>query len=200
MSETVIRSVGDAVMSDLRPILVPVDFSSCSRAALMWASQFAGIVNAPLLILHVIHETGGHPGFYRKNGSGEMMRPIEDIARDMLDDFLKEVYPEAARQPGADFRTLLVSGLPSSRIVEIAAQEEAALIIMGTHGRVGLSRLATGSVAAEVMAHSTVPVTVVKVPRDGEQGSFIPHDSPGWWKREMPGGGRATEFSRTVVV
>jgi nucleotide-binding universal stress UspA family protein len=134
MSETVVRSVDDAAISDLRPILVPVDYSSCSRAALVWASQFAGIVKAPLLILHVIHETGGHPGFYRKNGSDGMMRPIEDIARDMLDDFLREVYPDAAPQPAAGIRTLLVSGLPSSRIVEIAALEEAALIIMGTHG------------------------------------------------------------------
>ena len=62
-----------------RPVLVPVDFSSCSRAALQFAANFIHCINAPLLVLHVIHEAGNAPGFYRRNGTPGTLRPVEDI-------------------------------------------------------------------------------------------------------------------------
>ena len=47
-------------------VLVPVDFSSCSRAALLHALDYTNLVDAPVLILHVTHETVGESGSYRK--------------------------------------------------------------------------------------------------------------------------------------
>lgn len=47
-------------------------------------------------------------------------------------------------------------------IVDMAQQESADLVIVGSHGRTGISRLMLGSVAAQVVAHSTVPVLVAR--------------------------------------
>ena len=76
-----------------RPVLVPVDFSSCSEAALLFAAHFASCAQAPLLVLHVVHEPGNEPGFYRRerHPDSALMRPLEDIARDMLAEFVAEL-------------------------------------------------------------------------------------------------------------
>ena len=69
-------------------------------------------------------------------------------------------------------RRMVVQGLPATRIQEIAERERAACIIMGTHGRVGLSRLTLGSVAEKVVQHSNIPVTIIKgLPAGSEKNS-----------------------------
>jgi nucleotide-binding universal stress UspA family protein len=177
--------------SQRRPILVPVDFSSSSEAALLFAAHFAGCAQAPLLVLHVVHEPRQDPGFYRRAaaaGHSGLMRPLEDVARDMLVDFMAELERhESIRGALAGAGTRLVTGLPARRIQEVALHEDAALIVMGSHGRTGLSRLTVGSVAAEVARHSPVPVTVVKGP--GAQPSRLPAEVIGsreWWTRRAP--------------
>jgi nucleotide-binding universal stress UspA family protein len=176
-------------LSERRPILVPVDFSSCSEAALLFAAHFAGCAQAPLLVLHVVHEPRQDPGFYRRRRvNSTLMRPLEDVARDMLADFMAEAgRHDSIRAALADAGTRLVSGLPARRIQEVALHEDAALIVMGSHGRTGLSRLTVGSVAAEVARHSPVPVTVVKGP--GPRPSRLPVEVIGsreWWTRRAP--------------
>jgi nucleotide-binding universal stress UspA family protein len=167
--------------AEKRPILVPVDFSSCSRNALLFASQFASCVGAPILVLHVVHDQNRKPGFYTNNRSRMSMRPMVDVAADMLDEFIEDVRRnDPDSETLASVRTLLVNGLPAQRIGEISVRENAALIVMGTHGRSGLSRLASGSVAADVVIHSLVPVTVVKAPPAGQQDSGSV-SSRQWW-------------------
>jgi nucleotide-binding universal stress UspA family protein len=149
----------------MHPILVPVDFSSCSRAALAFAINFRRSLEMPLLILHVVHEADGNGSNYRKySGMGDA-RPMEDIASDMLEDFIGRVRDElisADEQIAA--RKMVIRGLPATRISEVADRENAACIIMGTHGRAGLSRLVTGSVAEKVVRFSNIPVTIIKNP------------------------------------
>ncbi len=177
-------------LSERRPILVPVDFSSCSEAALLFAAHFAGCAQAPLLVLHVVHEPGNEPGFYQRarHSHAALIRPLEDVARDMLADFIAELgRHDSVREALASARTRLVSGLPAQRIQEVALREDAALIVMGSHGRSALSRLAVGSVAAEVAQHSPVPVTVVK--GVAAQGGQLPVEVMGsreWWNRRVP--------------
>jgi nucleotide-binding universal stress UspA family protein len=176
-------------LPERRPILVPVDFSSCSEAALLFAAHFSGCAQAPLVVLHVVHEPRHDPGFYRRgHASSTLMRPLEDVARDMLADFMAEVgRHDSIREVLAGAGIRLVSGLPARRIQEVALHEDAALIVMGSHGRTGLSRLTVGSVAAEVAQHSPIPVTVVKGP--GPQRSQLPVEIIGsheWWTRRVP--------------
>ncbi len=170
------------------PVLVPVDFSSCSRAALQFAASFIRCVSAPLLVLHVIHESGSEPGFYRKNGVPGTLRPVEDIAREMLKEFVADVCGDCRDAVGPiEPQLLLISGLPASRIQEIAEREQAGLIVMGSHARSGLARIAMGSVSAEVMQHCRVPVTIVKALPDsnGNRGDITL--APEWWPRNSTG-------------
>ena len=190
MSDQFIEDTPQNFLAERRPILVPVDFSSCSEAAVLFAAHFASCVQAPLLVLHVVHEPNNEPGFYRSNGHGAagQSRPMEDVARGMLTAFLEEVHGhESAPRVLATAQMLLVSGLPASRIQEVAVQEDAVLIVMGSHGRTGLSRLTVGSVAADVAKHSRVPVTIVKTLEERyDQVSADVVGSAEWWTRRMP--------------
>ncbi len=175
--------------TDKRPILVPVDFSTCSRNALWFASQWASCVSAPILVLHVVHDQNGKPGLYTNNRNRSSMRPMDDVAADMLDEFIEDVRLSGNGDSAAldSVHKLLVTGLPAQRIGEIAVRENAALIVMGTHGRSGLSRLASGSVAAEVVLRSPIPVTVVKAPPAGRQNAET-LSSQQWWDRRGESG------------
>ncbi len=154
-------------------ILVPVDFSPCSRAALAWAAQAAAQLGLPLEILHVVHDPESQPGYYQTTNH-ELGR-LEQAAASMLDSFVDEMIdenPDLGSLPSA--RKTLVVGLPVKRILEVAEQTGAQLIVVGSQGRTGLPRLFLGSKAQRVAQLSPVPVTLVKQDRsrlDGGLGS-----------------------------
>lgn len=146
------------------PILVPTDFSAHSKKALLMASRLAECTGLPLLVLHVVHETGDQAGYYRQfHGKEYTARPLWELAEGILTDFLDGVAqtePDFARL--GDVQTKLVTGLPANRICEVIVQEQAALAVMGSHGRTGLAHLMLGSVAEQVVRNASVPVTIVK--------------------------------------
>jgi nucleotide-binding universal stress UspA family protein len=73
------------------PILVPVDFSSHSEAALLLASDFADGLGARLVVLHVVHDPQKMPGYYARMASKKTLTRIADIAAEMLDEFMAKV-------------------------------------------------------------------------------------------------------------
>ncbi|MBK1718588.1 universal stress protein [Thiocystis violacea] len=152
--------------SDVHPILVPVDFSSHSEAALLCALEMARCFGRPLLILHVVHDPGTMPGYYSRALKKKQLHRIEDGAADMLAEFLHgfgKNHPESRNAPLME--SLLVKGLPSTRILEVAGQRKASMIVMGSRGLTGLKQLMLGSVAERVVHRARIPVTVVKSAR-----------------------------------
>lgn len=145
------------------PLLVPVDFSDCSRAALLYASRLVEGTRTPLVLLHVIHDDVRRPGVYRGTNNHYTARPITDIAAEMVEEMLTELR---SQEPGLQVLQtvdpLLVRGLPGRRIIEVAEREHASMIIMGTHGRNGFSHLLQGSVAEYVAKYARSPVMTVK--------------------------------------
>ena len=144
-------------------LLVPVDFSECSRSALIYASRLVEGTRTPLLLLHVIHDDVRRPGLYRNHDSYRMARPITDVAAEMLESMLsglRHQNPELRTLQAAS--TLLISGLPGRRIVEVAEREQASMIIMGTHGRNGFAHMLQGSVAEYVTKYAGMPVMTIK--------------------------------------
>jgi nucleotide-binding universal stress UspA family protein len=144
------------------PILVAVDFAPDSEAALLWACDYAGCVNAGLVVLHVVHDPADAPGYYRK-GEEDLLRPMEDVAVEMMDKFLEKVaqkHPDLDVLEGAE--KVLVKGIPATRILETARTKGARLIAMGSRGRTGLPHLLLGSKAERVVQMSPIPVTIVK--------------------------------------
>ncbi|MGD2055948.1 MAG: universal stress protein [Gammaproteobacteria bacterium] len=144
-------------------VLVPIDFSDCSRAALAYAAQLVDGSRTQLLILHVIHDSASHPGVYRNHHPRHSAVSITDVAGEMVAEMLDEIRSQAPELGALQTaRSLLVSGLPGQRIVEVAEKERVAMIVMGTHGRNGIAHMLQGSVAEHVSKYSRVPVTTVK--------------------------------------
>jgi nucleotide-binding universal stress UspA family protein len=144
-------------------ILVPVDFSEHSEAALLLAAEFANKLGFSLIVLHVVHDLGEAPGYYSVKGHNKILRRMEDVAKDMMDAFMVKMvkkHPEYSSLKTAS--TLLVVGLPVNRILEIAKKSRARMIFMGSQGRTGLSHVLLGSKAEQVMRLSPIPVTIVK--------------------------------------
>jgi len=150
--------------ASIGPLLVPVDFSSYSEAALLLASELAQCLGVPLVVLHVVHDPGEAPGFYagKKRNKKRVMR-MEDIASEMMDDFLKQVVKEHPnRKSVKKAETMLRIGLPVTRILEVAKKIQARMIVMGSQGRTGLAHIFLGSKAEQVVRLSPIPVTIVK--------------------------------------
>jgi nucleotide-binding universal stress UspA family protein len=146
-----------------RPILVPVDFSPDSEAALVHAAELAGVYHAPLLILHVVHDPGHAPGYYAVADRERHLHNLEDVAAGMFADFLRRV---ASEHPGlgavSAAQTELVTGLPVQRILEVADRHAVRAIVMGSRGRTGLAHVMLGSKAEQVVRLARAPVTIVK--------------------------------------
>ena len=66
-----------------RPILVPVDFSKHSEAALWEACELSESMGAPLVVLHVVHDPGDMPGYYTRVSKKKHLTRIEDAAAKM---------------------------------------------------------------------------------------------------------------------
>ena len=143
-------------------ILVPTDGSDFSNKAVSTAARLAHALQAKLLLLHVRspiespHHVEG--GALTHLGGEIVMEEIEDEERRLLDASLEIA---AANKAAAD--TAFVAGYSTfDAIIRIAQEQHCDLIVMASHGRRGLSSLLIGSETQKVLAHTTVPVLVVR--------------------------------------
>jgi len=145
------------------PILVPIDFSSYSEAALLLACEFAEALGLKLVVLHVVHDPHNMPGYYAKMATKKTLTRMSDIAAEMLDEFLAGVqkrHPERAVLQAAE--VLLVKGIPATRILQVVEKVKASMVVMGSKGETGIRHLLLGSVAEQVLGLAKLPVTIVK--------------------------------------
>lgn len=150
-----VRSGHRAPDPRLATIMVPVDFSSGSSAALAYAVQFAKRVPSQLVVVHVV-ETWS----YAVTESAQWVNVAERLTQ-LAEAMLETMVAEARAQDV--FATKMVSqGTPYHELTEIAARVRADLIVMGTHGRQGLRRMLAGSVAERVVRLAPCPVVTVR--------------------------------------
>ena len=133
-------------------IIFPTDFSTASDAALPHAEALARQANGSLLILHVEEP----PLAY---GGGELYYGMPEPDSERIRGMLEAVRP---RDPAVRFTHRLAMGDPAAEIVRTAEEEKATSIVLGTHGRTGLSRLLMGSVAEAVVRRAPCPVLVYR--------------------------------------
>ncbi len=146
----------------IQPILVAIDFSEDSEAALLWASNYTKLTKSPLIILHVVHDPADAPGFYRRE-EDDWSEPMAVVANRMAKDFMKKMYDKnPTLAPLLEARLEFVQGLPPGRIVEFAEKVQAQIIVIGSCGRSGLTHILLGSVAERVAQISKIPVVIVK--------------------------------------
>lgn len=146
-----------------KTILVPVDFSDYSEAAVIQACEFAQMMPTTLVVLHVVHDPGEMPGYYAKLVKKKRSIRMQDIAADAFHEFMAnigEARPDLVALQDAEL--LMVIGLPVTRILEVVKQLNPIMVVMGSQGRTGLKHLVIGSKAAQIMQLCPVPVTIVK--------------------------------------
>ncbi len=164
-------------MREIHRVLVPVDFSDCSRAALECAVMLAERFGASIHVLHVWetpHYVG--PEFLIRE-PGETGSPLEKAAFTQAETEMYE-FLSAFRPREEQFRVRLESGKPYETIVKLAADEHFDAIVMGTHGSSGLRHLVLGSVAEKVVRTAPCPVMTIRQP-EAAHGAASMAEAPG---------------------
>jgi len=146
-------------MKGVRRILHPTDFSRASGAAFLKAVALAKESRAELLLVHVLLPTTPFIG----DGyiSPKTYEELEASARRGAHRELAKVVAKAQKAK-ARVKAVLLEGVPYDRIARAARSKRADLIVMGTHGRSGLSKFFLGSVAERVIALAPCPVLTVR--------------------------------------
>lgn len=137
-------------------ILFPTDFSTASDAALGHAAALAKQSGGRLLIVHVEEP----PLAY---GGGELYYGLPEPDSERILAMLENVKPA---DPMVPCTHRLSMGDPAGEIVRIATDEGAEMIVLGTHGRTGVSRLLMGSVAEAIVRRAPCPVLVYRETAD----------------------------------
>jgi universal stress protein A len=135
-------------------ILVPIDFSDPSRAALEFAADFARRYGGRIVLLSVIE-----PDPFSRFGN----HPLVVTQKTFKDRVALKLSDLGRRHVGKDFveKVLVRSGTPFEKIIETADVLKADLIIMATHGHTGLKHLLLGSTAERVIRFARCPVLTV---------------------------------------
>lgn len=133
-------------------LLVPMDFTASSDAALRFAAMLAERLHGQISIVHVFDPWAA---------VGQDHARVREFKTRKLAQRVRKVM-SALKSDLSDFNTILAPGDAGEVILNLAKREVADLIVMGTHGRRGLQRLVLGSVAGSVVRRAGCPVLVVK--------------------------------------
>jgi nucleotide-binding universal stress UspA family protein len=140
----------------LRHLLVGVDGSGSSLAALDVAADVAAMLGGSLSVLHVFEHVPpfpiAPPGDWGTEGHGG----VGDPALELLEEAARDI-----RQRGVGVQVVLRSGNPAPTLLELADDVDADLVVVGTHGRGGPADLLLGSVARTVADGARRPTLVV---------------------------------------
>lgn len=144
----------------MNTILCPVDFSPSSDYALHYAVDLARMFEARLTLLHVV-EVPFLPS-YAMAGVPDLSLPLEQIEEGARKGLARLV--EDCRARYGKVETEMRTGTAFMEIITYAREIDADMIVMGTHGRTGLSHLLIGSVAEKVVRKAPCPVLTIRHP------------------------------------
>jgi universal stress protein A len=164
-------------MTDVKRILVPLDFSASSRAAFRQAVMLAARFEAHIDVLHVWEPSpvvapdqmqwlGGDADSFWRNLSDDLKKRLD------------EVVAEEAPAGDTSIDVSVEAGYVAHTILKRIEKGAYDLVVMGTHGRRGLSHVLVGSVAERVVRLSSVPVLTVHTPRPAKEKAKAHTPSP----------------------
>jgi len=158
-------------MAKIDKVLVPVDFSSHSRDAVNVALAFKNDFGAKVILLHVFDITellGLGWTIYGESLESESVMRMEEDSRKHLNDFVDELQIH-----GDEVEQRVSRGKPFVETVQVARAEKVDMIIMGTHGRKGISHLLMGSNAEKVVHKAPCSVMTVQH-KEGQPAKPLP--------------------------
>ncbi|MEZ6053904.1 MAG: universal stress protein [Planctomycetaceae bacterium] len=152
-------------MIELKRILLPTDFSRFSQSAVSFA---CGLVDKFHSELHVLHVAEDFRDLLPDFGMGVDLQPFREVWTQSHDKREVEVLAKLSDVLDHSWKqgkhTTIASrqGKPDLEIIQYAKEHEIDLIVMGTHGRTGLSHAMIGSVAERVVRMSPCPVMTIR--------------------------------------
>jgi nucleotide-binding universal stress UspA family protein len=154
--ETKRRSKAGPLRS-IKTILVPVDFSDCSREGLRYAIGFANEFGARIILLHATYL--GY--IYSSEGTAIYdVRALQEAARKSAERQMRKLV-RTVKFGRAKFKTIFTDSSPVLDICSFAKDNDVDLIITSTHGWTGFTHALIGSVAERVVRHAPCSVLVV---------------------------------------
>ncbi|MBH0197421.1 MAG: universal stress protein [Nitrospira sp.] len=148
----------ESVPPTLHRILVPIDFSDCALDALEYAALVAQRAQAALTLLHVLE-----PVAYGLDFTFPHIAKQEQIRAELTGQLSNLVSACTSAGVSSDFT--ISGGLPADSILETARSQSIDMIVMGTHGRRGLSHTLFGSITESVLRRSLCPVLTIRSPK-----------------------------------
>jgi universal stress protein A len=143
----------------VKRILYATDFSLASEPALEDAIDLAKQNSAELLVVHVIEPVRYVAG--EEFGGPELYVKLEEITDQNAQASMKKLLEKVERFK-VKAKSLLLKGIAHEQILNAAESSKADMIVIGTHGRTGFSKLFMGSVAGRVISTALCPVLTVR--------------------------------------
>jgi len=158
-------------------ILVPHDFSPCADRALRLAVELARVHHATIRLLHVsdLPDNLAVDTVVEPPGEGAALVVADYATRGALRRL--EVIAEPLRREGITVLTKAVTGNRADEILAAAGDCGAEVLVVGTHGRKGLSHFWLGSVTEEVVRRASIPVLTVRVPSPNAEPTIEERDA-----------------------
>lgn len=149
---------------DNRPmkILLAIDESESSQAALQNVKAMAWPAGTEIKVLNVVEPPSLLMG-REMSGPDPEFEAVWNALQDQAKDLVAKAV-EALRKPGVEVSPALEEGDPKSKIIDLANQWHADLIVVGSHGRKALHRFLLGSVSENVARHAHCSVEIVRIP------------------------------------
>ncbi|MGB7623955.1 MAG: universal stress protein [Terriglobia bacterium] len=144
----------------LKTILCPVDFSDLSALALKYAADFRKCSGGDLLILFA------NPFLPPPQLSGSQIDQLAEAWKESkrsTEEYLASFVEKQMGESKTGIELIVVESAPVNAIVETAESRSVDLIVMGTHGQGGETRMLLGSVAERVLRESGCPVLTVRL-------------------------------------
>lgn len=139
-----------------RRVMVAIDRSPIAAHAADVGAELARSLDAELAFVHAIDPAAGFVPVDSGVPAGELIALAQQDAKRLLGEFHQSL------PTGLTAREFLTVGNPASEIAKAASDWPADVIVIGSHGRSGISRVVLGSIAESVVRHSTCPVLVVR--------------------------------------
>jgi len=151
----------------IKKILVPCDFSSYAEHAFAWAVRLAQQSTAEIVLIYAV------PIFSHVSYTEiPILVDIPKIEAELIAEGEKQLrtFLSEHNTGNVQIEPRAMLGDPFSVICCVAEEEHVDLIVLGSHGRTGLSHVFLGSVAERVVRHAPCPVLVARIPQKSSQG------------------------------
>jgi nucleotide-binding universal stress UspA family protein len=145
----------------MKSLLVAIDFSEVTDRVVEQAARLAQAFSSRVRLVHIAEPD---PDFVGYEAGPESVRG--QVASELRDEHRKvQELADGLRGHGIDVMALSIQGATVEKILEEAHRADADLIVMGSHGRGGLSRVVMGSVSEGVLRKAACPVLIVPARR-----------------------------------